>query len=309
METFIQKHAGEVNGVLSGFDRLVFRGSIRSIAYTNGLMGFLWAAKVLLKEFAVFVLERTRRLRESTLAMAEGAGRPLIYLPSSQTSKEETARAIAESDGVRDGLICVLSAVEPCNTFEIFRNRETKHLELRPKQGKCLHYYHYLIHPVFGFMNARIQTWFPFNIQICINGREWLSRMMDRVRLTYVRRENCFPWIEDVAAAQLLMDSQLQAAWPALLSEIARMLDPLRDEFFGEFPADYYWSVHQSEWATDLMFKSDKALAAIYPQLVLHGMTSKEAYCEWRRRSTMRPASRPSGPRRANPRERNNGGR
>ena len=28
-------------------------------------------------------------------------------------------------------------------------------------------------------MNARIQTWFPFRIQICLNGREWLARQMD----------------------------------------------------------------------------------------------------------------------------------
>ena len=274
MKTFIQKHSGEINGVLSGFDRLVFRGTIRTIAYTQGLLGFLWAAGVLLKEFVAFALERTKLLRESTLATANLAGRPLIYLPSSRTSKEETARAIAEADGIREGLICVLSAVEPCNTFEIFRNRERKRLELHPKLGKCLHLYNYLIHPVFGFMNARIQTWFPFNIQICLNGREWLARIMDQAGIGYIRRENCFTWLEDVDAAQRLMDGQLRVSWPALLDEIARMLDPLRDEFFKDYRADYYWSAHQSEWATDVMFNSGEALAAIYPQLVRHGMTT-----------------------------------
>ena len=51
-----------------------------------------------------------------------------------------------------------------------------------PRYRKCLHLYHYQVHPVFGFMHARIQTWFPFAIQICLNGREWLARAMNTAR-------------------------------------------------------------------------------------------------------------------------------
>jgi hypothetical protein len=50
--------------------------------------------------------------------------------------------------------------------------------------------------------NARIQTWFPFNIQIGLNGREWLARQMDREGLRYQQQENCFPWIENYPRAQ-----------------------------------------------------------------------------------------------------------
>ncbi len=100
------------------------------------------------------------------------ANRPIVYLPSSQTSKEDTARQIAAKDSIDTGLVCVLTCVEPCLSYEIFRNRETKHLELKPRWRKCLHLYHYLMHPQLGFMNIRIQTWFPFNIQICILARK-----------------------------------------------------------------------------------------------------------------------------------------
>ena len=61
-------------------------------------------------------------------------------------------------------------------------------------------------------MNARIQTWFPFSIQICINGREWLARQMDETELGYQRRDNCFSWLENPVEAQRLMDLQLRAA-------------------------------------------------------------------------------------------------
>ena len=34
-------------------------------------------------------------------------------------------------------------------------------------------------------MSARVQTWFPFSIQVCMNGREWLSRRMDEKSMAY----------------------------------------------------------------------------------------------------------------------------
>lgn len=124
------------------------------------------------------------------------------HLPSRQIGKEETARSIAAEEGITSGLVCVLTCVEPCWSFEIHRNRETKKLDLLPRPRKCLFLYHYWIHPVLGLLNARIQSWFPFPVQICLNGREWLARQMDAEGLKYARQDNCFPWIEDCARAQ-----------------------------------------------------------------------------------------------------------
>ena len=61
--------------------------------------------------------------------------------------KEDVAREIAERDGVTEGLVCVLTAVEPCHTFTVGPNRERKRLELRAHPGKCLHQYFYVIDP------------------------------------------------------------------------------------------------------------------------------------------------------------------
>jgi hypothetical protein len=274
MDTFLHKHAANVIGVLNGFDRLVFRGTLRRLVFLEGMKSYLWAANVLLKDFGKHVFSVTSVLKKASSEFAERASRPMRYLHSSVTDKEKTARRIAEQDGVTDGLICVLTCVEPCVSFDIHRNRETKHLELVTRLRKCLHVYHYSIHPMLGFMNARIQTWFPFNIQVCINGREWLSRQMDQAGIAYQRRDNCFTWIEDPQKTQELMDDQLRTSWPSLLRDIARTLNPAHDEIFKNFPVDYYWSAYQSEWATDIMFRSSKELARLYPSLVYHSVAT-----------------------------------
>jgi hypothetical protein len=164
--------------------------------------------------------------------------------------------------------------VEPCGSFEIHRNREKKKLELEPRYRKCLFLYHYWMHPVFGFLNARIQTWFPFPVQICRNGREWLARQMDAAGMEYVRQDNCFPWIADWSKAQRLMDRQLRAHWPKLLNGVARQLNPVHGEIFQKHPVSYYWSTYQSEWAMDIVFREATDLRRLYPRLLHHGMTT-----------------------------------
>ena len=190
---FIANHQDQISGVLSGFDRLVFRGTLRPIAHAAGMRQYLSRNEVLLKQFGAYVEQVSQCLKTASLAEAVSAGRPVRYLTSAKASKEDIARGIAAEDGIRQGLVCVLTSVEPCRTFEIYRDRETKYLQLQPRVRKCLFLYHYAIHPVFGFLNARIQTWFPFSIQICMNGREWLAHQLDQAGLAYARHDNCFP--------------------------------------------------------------------------------------------------------------------
>jgi len=274
MDEFIARHRDKITGTLSGFDRLVLRGTLRALTYPDAMRHYLYANDVLLKDFGAHVKQVSGKLKEASEREARQLGRPVEYLTSTQVSKEEIARQIAHKDGVRDGLVCVLSCVEPCQTFDIYRNREIKKLELVGRQRKCVFIYHYWIDPKFGFMNARIQTWFPFSIQICLNGREWLARQMDGKGIKYAAADNCFPWIEDWPRAQRLMDQQRRTEWPTVLNPIAKQLNPVHGEIFARYPVSYYWSTYQSEWAIDVVFREPAELRRLYPRLVHHGMST-----------------------------------
>jgi hypothetical protein len=274
MLSFLTKFASVVRGVLHGFDRLFFRGSLRPVAHTRGLKHYLWAHRIPYKDFAAHSLEVTARLEEASLRQAQQLGREIRYLNSAQHRKEDIARQIAARDHIKEGLICVLRSVDPCMSFQINKNRQTKKLEINYRERKCLHLYHYQIHPVFGFMHSRIQTWFPFRIYVCLNGREWLARQMDQAKLHYVRRRNTFTWLEDLGQAQALFDQQLQVHWPQLLDGLAEALNPVQAEIFARYPCHYYWSASESEWASDVMFSSRAALQALYPRLWRYAITT-----------------------------------
>jgi len=274
MHSFLTRFASVVSGVLCGFDRLSLCGSLRCITYQLGLQNYLWAQRVPFKDFGDHSAKVSAQLEEASLRHAREKRREIRYLNSSQHRKEDIAREIAARDHIKNGLICVLRSVDPCMSFEIRKNGATRKLEIRYRQRKCIHLYHYQIHPVFGFMHARIQTWFPFRVYVCINGREWLARQMDQARLHYMRRDNTFSWLEDVAAAQALFDQQLQAHWPTMLGGLTEALNPAHHDIFAKFPCNYYWSVEDSEWASDVMFRSRAALEAVYPRLIRYAVSS-----------------------------------
>jgi len=274
VKEFVQKYAGIIVGALSGFDRLIFRGYLRELSYVRGLFMYLCWRKVPLTEFGRFARSLSEQVKRASTAEAARCKRPIIYLPSSRTDKDAIARTVREQDGIDEGLICVLSSVEPCRSFAIGCNPKTNRAELLLRHRKCLFLYHYYMDPTFGFTHARIQTWLPLDIQIYINGREWLARQMDTHGLTYRRADNCFVALQDVASAQRLMDAQLRLNWPNHLDRLARCLNPAHNSLLASDRLHYYWTAYQSEWATDIMFRDPQTLAEIYPRLVRHGVSA-----------------------------------
>jgi len=274
MQRFITKYHDRIVGAVSGFDRVQFRGTLRRISSLQGLSTYLAYMGVLLKHFGEWSMSLTARIRQASEAIAAQTGRPLHYVGSSAVRKEDFARSIAQRDGIHHGLICVLTAVEPCMSFDVRRNRERKRIELVARERKCLWVYHYLMHPQLGFMHARLQTWVPFTIKICINGREWLAQQLQHAGIGFLRKRNCFIDVADMAGTQRLAWQQLRTNWPHLLDSIAAHVNPVHRELFHDYPLPYYWSADETEWATDMLFGSADDLSLLYPSLLRQAITT-----------------------------------
>jgi hypothetical protein len=154
-------------------------------------------------------------------------------------------RSPQRRDGVTEGLECVLTAVEPCQTLTVGPPRDSRRLEVRAEPRKCLHQYFYLIDRELGWLNVRLQTWFPFTVQVVINGREWLARQLCRRRIPHERRDNCFVDVADLAQAQRLLDLQLRTNWSRRLDRLQQRVHPVHRTLFGPEPLHYYWSADE----------------------------------------------------------------
>ena len=273
MDKFVARYRPAVTAILNGFDRLVFRGTLLPLVMERGMHTLLARVGVRLLDFKRYALATSEGVKDASLQEAVAQRRPVRYLESPRTDKEALARRLLAEHPVARGLICAFRTVEPCMSFEYHRAADPAERGLRLRPRRCLHIYKYYLHPVFGFIHARLQTWFPFNVQICLNGREWLARQLARRgRTNFERHDNCFTALGDPALAQRLLDQQLTIAWKRVLDAIARALNPHHRRIFRAWPLTYYWSAYQSEWATDLLFRDSRSLAAVYPALVRHAM-------------------------------------
>lgn len=94
MERFVTRHHDRIVGILTGFDRMRFRGTLRSIGYARGVDKWLGAQHVLLKDFTAWAEQCSKALVAHAKALAAEAGCPYEHLPSWRISKEDRARAL-----------------------------------------------------------------------------------------------------------------------------------------------------------------------------------------------------------------------
>jgi len=271
MDAFIQRHEKDVIGVVSGFDRMRFRGTLRSICYAEGVDRFLGRVGVRYKDFKELVLGLSERLVEQARQVAQQAGRPFVYVASRHADKQAEAQRIAQRDGITEGLVCVLRCLESCLSFTI-RPDGQGGFRFRREERKCLHLYYYYLDREFGLMHVRLATWLPFGIQVCLNGREYLARRMSKAGIGFEQRDNCFVWIEDLPRAQQMMQDLEERHWERWLKVLAARVNPLLGKDSGLDLHPYYWSLSESEYATDVMFRDTAALQRVYPALVDHAI-------------------------------------
>jgi len=172
-KNFLNRFGEHVTGICSGFDRVRFRATLRPLFCPNGPEVYLNYCKVLIKNFKGFaqgISDRVKKLAHETF---QQAGRPNIYLPSPQLSKEALIQDLVAKDQIKQGPIALLSCVEPCLAFRVRGDRQTKTLRLVMESAKCTHLYHYYQHPEIGLMHIRVQTWFPFRV-----GRPFRARRL-----------------------------------------------------------------------------------------------------------------------------------
>jgi hypothetical protein len=275
MSTFEDLHRDRITGSLAMFDRMIFKGHISALYKRDGARCFLWSQGVALKDFAPWVKATTERVAENARRIARDAGRPVISFDQVKVRnrtqhKDELARSIAERDGVTEGVVCLISAVESCFSFVVRKNHDAGRLALVRRERKCLHHYLYLIDPEFGFMHIRIQGWIPYECQIYVNGREWLCRQLDRAGIGYVRWDNSLLAVDDLEKAGALCERFAHKSWPRVLNAFARRLNPLMSTIRSAGYGGYYWVLSQAEVATDVMFRTRPRLLEIWPDLVRH---------------------------------------
>ena len=264
----IEQNQEKINGILSTFDRVIINGYLLNLCNYRQFLYYLIQSKVKLKEFDTFATSQTNSLCNHIDEYIKSNNCETIHLNSGKIDKNEIVRDKLEKNPDKVGLIVALSAVEICNTMTVKPNHESQKLEVTSRPTKCKHYYFYYNDSEFGLMYLKIQTWFPYNVQIYINGREYLSKILDKNNIKYEMYNNSFSYIEDFDKAQKLADTILNKKISDSFDGLIKQINNLLPNIENIFSHSYYWCIDQCEFATDINFKSRDDLSMFYKTLV-----------------------------------------
>jgi hypothetical protein len=169
--------------------------------YSDGMENYLRKNKVYNKDFKEWAMNQSKIIVNNANDYSQKQiGTNIIWIPSSKIRKEELE--------ITKGLIGVFTCLESCYKYKSNLNKNATYPKLIAVESRCNHLYYYGHHE-YGFMSIRLQTWAPYNVQIALNGREWLSRMSDKENSSYVKEKNKFLHVADFDLTQEKLNSQL----------------------------------------------------------------------------------------------------
>ena len=263
IELLTERLKDQIAGMLGCWDRVVIFGTLPKLCYAEGMTSYLYGKQVRIFDYPKFAEPFRDQLRENAERLAAANGIEIQFLRKRNARKENLVKEAVAKQGEHAGLVCILSAMEPCSTYKPWHDKQTGRTYLRPDDGKCLHYYFYFIDDELGLCYVRVPTWLPCRLQVYFNGHNWLASRLRKQGIEYKLMDNAFVEIGDWTRAQQLANGLDAKRLHGKLDQFARVYCPIH-EAFG---AMYHWSVDQSEYATDIVFKRQSDLAAIYGNL------------------------------------------
>lgn len=265
MERLSEKYATQMHGVLNCYDRIVIAGHLQPLSYAKGMTKYLYDKQIRIFDYKEFAQPLRDLVRENAVAIAQDHGVEIEFVTKSrQMRKEARIRQVIEQRGDHPGLVHILSAMEACTAYMPWHDKQTHKTFVKPTQGKCLHYYFYFIDEELGLCYLRVPTWSPFRLQFYCNGHNWLASHLRRHGIDFVQQDNAFLQIDDFDQANELAAALDVTHLHAKLDEFAQCYCPV----VAHLDLVYTWSLMQVEYATDLVFKEQRTLQAIYPHLL-----------------------------------------
>jgi len=263
MMLLTDRYADKISGVLSCFDRVVIQGTLPKFCYAQGMGGFLSYNQIRIFDYPRFAEPLRDELRDNAERVANESGLEIEFIRKKNFRKEDRIRDILATKGNHPGLVHIFSAMEPCQTYKPWHDKQTHKTFLRAADGKCLHYYFYLIDEDFGLCYVRVLTRCPFRLQVYFNGHTWLASRLAKQSIRFTLMDNVFSGISDFSRAQELSDSFKVDLLHHRLDLFAERFCPI----IKRFDLSYHWSIMQAEYATDIVFEHQEDLRLIYGHL------------------------------------------
>jgi len=121
MVSLIERHDKDIVGVVSCFDRVIIHGTLPGFGHSDGMTSYLKANGIRIFDYTQFAEPLRDQIRSNAESLAEQSGIEIQFLRKGNIRKESVVQKIVAERGNKPGLVCILSAMETCQTAISFQ--------------------------------------------------------------------------------------------------------------------------------------------------------------------------------------------
>ncbi len=268
---FLKTYSNKIEGTISCFDRMIISGSLDQWGYSHGMQSYLLRNNVLVFDFPKFAKQFSDQIRNQVETIAKQHNVSIEHIRSPQRfNKELNIKKKIESRGAHPGIVHIYTSLELCDAYEPWYDKTTKKATLKTRTSKCIHYYIYLIDKYLGLSFLRIPTWIPCRVQFYFNGHNYLAYKLQKNNIDFEMQDNAFTEISDYQKAQALSNNFRAEDFHQWLDKIISQYIP----FLKPTLQSYRWTLTQTEYSTDVIFKKQEDLKLLYEEIILKSIHS-----------------------------------
>ena len=262
VELLTERHAAQIAGVLGCWDRMLIFGTPPKICFAGGMTSFLYERKIRVFDYPKFAEPFRNRIRENAERLAAESGIEIEFIRKRNFRKEDRVKEILAKRGEQAGLSAFSPPWSPARpTSPGTTSRPARRIWCRTTASVCI---------------TTSTSWTTiWASAMCVYRRgcragcrsaatdNWLAGQLTKLGIGYRMADNAFSHIADWPRAQRISNGWEAKRIHARLDEFARRCCPI----YRDFATGYHWSVDQCEYATDIIFRKQEDLRAIYENL------------------------------------------
>jgi hypothetical protein len=259
----------KIAGVLYCYDRINIKCTAGTWGYADGMGIFFNIIKQRCFDFHKVFEPVTKSIIENAERIATENNMEIEYIRKVDAfRKDDKIADIINERGDKEGLVKIYSQLETCKTYAPWTDKASGKTYFKNDSTKRLHYYFYFIDRLLGLCFVKVPTVAPFNVTVYFNGHGWLENKLKKENVAYQKIENAFTYIENYERAQELSDKMR-------VEDIHQALDIFMQKYCPlpkEWDLKWNYTISQTEYAFDIVFKKQDELKPIYDNIVKTAM-------------------------------------
>jgi hypothetical protein len=264
MNAFLQHHAASIAFCYSCFDRLLLNGYIRALQFGGSIVSFLRHRRNVQFVSSDYPRGLSCGYHRGVEQLAAEQGVDIVS-PPDDVRRCDWVQPYYQRLGQPSGLAVILKCRERARVAACFASRDHR---IEPSWRYVQLYYFYLRDAQLGRLFLRVCPYFPFDVQVCLNGHEWLAQQLVREGIGFRQHDNAFVDCERPDRLQQLADAfgpdQIVAGVEAWLPGLVPFFTPeeradgYRHRLFGA----------QAEYCHNAIFRSEAGLDRLFGRLL-----------------------------------------